>query len=127
MTVGPAGEFLIPAENIRDWRGQDVVDVNGSKVGVLEAVYFDTATDQPAFLSVKIGMVGRHRLVFVPLGGAVVSPNAVKVTAEKKLIKDAPSIDTDGELTSEDEPALFAHYGLEYQPGATGERRLGRR
>jgi hypothetical protein len=36
-------------------------------------------------------------------------------------------MDTDGELTSEDEPALFAHYGHEYQPGATGERRLGRR
>ena len=86
MTVGPAGEFMIPAENIRDWRGQDVVDVSGSKVGALEAVYFDTATDQPAFLSVKIGMVGRHRLVFVPLGGAVVSPNSVKVTADKKLI-----------------------------------------
>ena len=26
-----------------------------------------------------------------------------------------------------DEPALFAHYSLPYQPGASGQRRLGRR
>lgn len=43
------------------------------------------------------------------------------------MIKDAPSIDTDGELTADAEQGLFEHYGLAYQPGATGERRLGRR
>jgi hypothetical protein len=66
-------------------------------------------------------------LVFVPLSGAVVSPSYLKVTADRKLIKHAPSIDVDGELTSEDEPAVFEHYGLTYQLGASGERRLGRR
>jgi PRC-barrel domain len=120
-------EMTFPAENIRQWRGQDVVDLAEQKVGTLEAVYFDTSTDEAAFASVKVGMMGRHRLVFVPLTGAVVSPSWVKVTADKKLIKDAPAIDTDGELTSEQEPELFAHYGLDYQPGASGERRLGRR
>ena len=119
--------MTFPAENIRQWRGQDVVDLAEQKVGTLEAVYFDTSTDEAAFASVKVGMMGRHRLVFVPLTGAVVSPSWVKVTADKKLIKDAPAIDTDGELTSEQEPKLFAHYGLDYQPGASGERRLGRR
>jgi len=47
--------------------------------------------------------------------------------AEKKLVKDAPAIDTDGELTAEAEPGLYEHYGLAYTPGASGERRLGRR
>jgi hypothetical protein len=120
-------DMTFPAENIRQWRGQDVVDLAEQKVGTLEAVYFDTSTDEATFASVKVGMMGRHRLVFVPLTGAVVSPSWVKVPAEKKLIKDAPAIDTDGELTSEQEPELFAHYGLDYQPGASGERRLGRR
>jgi PRC-barrel domain len=115
------------AENIRDWRNHDVVDSSGSKVGSLEAVYFDTGSNEPSFASVKIGLVGRHRLVFVPLAGAVVSPSYVKVTADKKLIKDAPSIEMDGELGSDQEPVLFEHYGLVYQPGVSGERRLGRR
>ncbi len=45
----------------------------------------------------------------------------------KKQVKDAFEIDTDGELASTDEPGLFEHYGLAYQPGASGERRMARR
>lgn len=118
--------MVIPAENIRDWAGRDVIDLSGDKVGSLEGIYFDTTSDEPAFASVQIGIIGRHRLVFVPLAGAVVAPTYVKVTAAKKLIRDAPAIDTDGELTKDDEPELFAHYGLPYVPGAGGERLLGR-
>jgi hypothetical protein len=118
---------MFEAEDIRDWRQHDVVDEGGSKIGSLEAIYFDTATQQPTFASVKIGVVGRHRLVFVPLAGATVTPRHVRVRASKQLVKTAPSISTDGELAAAEEPALFEHYGLMYQPGATGERRLGRR
>ncbi|MGH8962836.1 MAG: PRC-barrel domain-containing protein [Jatrophihabitantaceae bacterium] len=118
---------MFAAENIRDWREHDLVDASGDRVGSLESVYFDTATDEPTFASVKVGVLGRRRLVFVPLHGALVSPRHVKVTAPKKQIKDAPSIDVDGELTLADEPAVFAHYGLAYQPGTSGERRLARR
>jgi len=118
---------MFEADDIRDWREQDVVDPDGSKIGSLEAVYFDTATEQPVFATVKVGMVGRHRLVFVPLAGATVAPKHVRVRADKKLVKDAPSIDVDGELPAAEEPAIFEHYNLAYQPGASGERRLGRR
>lgn len=118
---------MFEAENIRDWREHDVVDAGGNKIGKLEAVYVDTASDEPAFASVEVGMIGRRRLTFVPLDRAVVSPSYVKVAYPKKLVKDAMEIDTDGELSAEAEPALFEHYGLAYQPGASGERRLARR
>jgi hypothetical protein len=118
---------MFEAENIRDWRDHDVVDPDGKKVGTLEAVYVDTGTDQPAFASVRIGMLGRHRLTFVPLDRATVSPAAVRVAYTKGQVKDALQIDTDGELVATDEPKLFEHYGLAYQPGAGGERRLARR
>jgi hypothetical protein len=72
-------------------------------------------------------MIGRHRLVFVPLDGATVTPDAVRVRYEKKQVSDAPSIDTDGELAATDEPRVFAHYDLPYAAGAAGERRLARR
>jgi hypothetical protein len=49
----------------------------------------------------------------------------VKVTVTRDLAKEAPAIDTDGELPVEDEPAIFSHYGLDYGP-RTG-RRLARR
>jgi hypothetical protein len=116
-----------PAENIRDWRDLDVVDVAGDKIGSLESVYFDTATESATFAAVQIGFPGRRRLVFAPLTGAVVAPKHVKLQVDKKAVKDAPSIDVDGELTVEAESAVFEHYGLPYSLGANGERRLGRR
>lgn len=116
-----------PAENIRDWRDHDVVDRAGDKIGSLESVYFDTATDRATFAAIQVGFPGRRRLVFAPLDGAVVTPRTLKLQVDKKAVKDAPSIDTDGELTPEEEPAVFEHYGLPYALGANGERRLGRR
>ncbi|MEV0895671.1 PRC-barrel domain-containing protein [Actinoplanes sp. NPDC049802] len=118
---------MFPAENLRDWRGENVIDPQGDKIGDLEAVYVDTVTDEPAFATVRIGMIGRHRLVFVPLAGATVTPKAVRVGYDKKLVGNAPGIGLDGELQATDEPALFAHYGLPYQVEATGARRLARR
>jgi hypothetical protein len=118
---------VFEADNIRDWREHDVIDAGGDKVGELEAVYVDTATDQPSFASVRLGMVGRRRLVFVPLDRATVGPSYVRVAYPKKLIKDAPHIELDGELAAEQEGELFEHYGLQHHPGASGERRLARR
>jgi hypothetical protein len=117
---------MIGAENIRDWRNHSVVDQDGRKIGQLEAVYVDTTTDEPAFASVKTGMLGR-RLTFVPLDRATVAPDAVRVAYPRGQVKDAFSIDTDGELAATDEPTLFQHYGIPYQQGANGERRLARR
>jgi hypothetical protein len=118
---------MFEAANIREWRGQDVVDAQGHKIGELEAVYVDTATDLPSFGTVTVGMPTRHRLVFVPIDHAIVGPGYVKVPYDRKQVKDAPSIGTDGELPAGDEEAVFKHYLLAYEPGAGGERRLARR
>jgi len=118
---------MFEADDIRDWRTKDVVDTDGEKIGSLEAVYYDTASQVPSFASVQVGIVGRRHLTFVPLAGARVAPDHVRVMTDKKTVKDAPSIDTDGELAVGQEPELYAHYGLDYVPGASGERRLGRR
>ncbi len=118
---------MFEAGDIREWRGHDVVDADGRKIGELEAVYVDTTTDLPSFGTVKVGMPTRHRLVFVPLGQATVGPGYLRVSYDRKQVRGAPSISTDGELPFEDEEAVFRHYGLTYQPGAAGERCLARR
>jgi hypothetical protein len=56
-----------------------------------------------------------------------VGPGYLKVAYDKRQVKDAPSISTDGELPAGDEEAIFTHYGLAYQVGAGGERMLARR
>lgn len=118
---------MIAAEDIRDWAGQAVVDPQGGKIGTLEAVYFDTATEEPTFVTVKSGLIGGSKLILVPLQGAVVSPKHLKVAVDKKVAKAAPSFDADGSLEASMEPEIYAHYGMEYSRGAGGERRLGRR
>jgi hypothetical protein len=74
-----------------------------------------------------VGLPTRHRLVFVPLDHATVGPGYLKVGYDKRQVKDAPAIGTDGELPAGDEEAIFKHYGLTYQPGADGARLLARR
>ncbi len=117
---------MFDVDDIRDWVGLAVVDQEGAKIGTLEAVYFDTATDQAAFATVKVGLVG-GKLILVPVTGAKVAPKHLRVMTDKKLAKSAPSIDTDGQLESDTEPDLYSYYGLPYERGANGERRLGRR
>ncbi|QTE02936.1 PRC-barrel domain-containing protein [Streptomyces cyanogenus] len=118
---------MFEASDIREWRGHDVVDADGHKIGTLESVYVDTTTDQPFFATVIVGLPTRRRLVFVPLTGATVGPGYLKVAHSKDRVKKAPAIDPDGELSAAEEPSVFAHYELTYTPGSGGERRLGRR
>lgn len=118
---------MFESTDIREWRGKDVIDTDDKKVGTLEAIYVDTVSDQPVFATVRTGMPTRHRLVFVPLEGTRVGPGYIKVAWQKKQVTDGPSIDTDGELFAENEPDLFSHYELAYQPGSDGGRRLARR
>jgi hypothetical protein len=118
---------VFKAADIREWRGHDVVDPEGHKIGELEAIYVDTSTDLPAFGTVTVGMPTRHRLPFVPLAQAVVGSGYLKVAHDRKQVKDSPSITTDGDLPAADEEAIFKHYGLPYQAGTKGERQLARR
>ncbi|MGF1432011.1 PRC-barrel domain-containing protein [Kitasatospora sp. LaBMicrA B282] len=117
---------MIEAEDIREWRGHPVLDQRGRRIGPLEALYVDTRTDAPAFATVTVGLPTRRRLVFVPLEGATVGPGYLKVHYPRGQVRGAPSIDTDGVLAAEQEPAVFAHYELAYETGAAGERRLAR-
>ena len=118
---------MIEATDIREWRGRDVVSADGQRIGTLESVYVDTASDEPSFATITLGLPTRRRLVFVPLDHAQVGPSYLKVAHTKDQVRSAPSIGTDGELVATDEPAVFEHYHLAYAPGSSGERRLARR
>jgi sporulation protein YlmC with PRC-barrel domain len=115
-------------ENVSQWRGQDIVGSDGDKIGKLEEVYVDTETDEPVFGAVQVGMIGKHRWAFVPLEGASVGQDHLQVHADKKQVKDAPSIEPKGELARQQEEDIYGYYGMSYQPpsGASG-RRLARR
>jgi PRC-barrel domain len=116
---------MFTVEDIKAWRGQDVVDPGGDKLGKLEEIYYDMDSDVPAFAAVKTGLIGKH-LSLVPLAGASVGQSYVRVTRAKAEFKDAPNFDPDAELTQRDEAAAFRHYGLDYEAAPDGARRLAK-
>lgn len=114
--------------NVADWRGKQIFDRDGDKIGKLEDVYVDTDTDEPVFGTVKEGfIVGRH-LTFVPLVGAVASPDGLQVTVSKEQVQDAPNLEAADELEQQDESELYHHFELNYVPPDTPSgRRLAKR
>lgn len=107
-------------ERISEWRGQTVVDPDGQKIGRLAEVYRSTDSGEPRFARVKLGLLG-NRSNLVPLDGATVGREYVRVRHTKDEVKKAPSVEAQGELTETDELELRRHYGI--GDGAAGRER----
>jgi hypothetical protein len=121
-------EATITYQGVAEWHGKKLVDRDGEMIGKLERVYFDVETDEPQFGTVKEGFMGRH-LTFVPLTGATIGPDTVRVSVSKSQVRDAPTIEEDGDaLSPADESALYHHFELNYTPtDTTTGQRLARR
>ncbi|WP_274913095.1 PRC and DUF2382 domain-containing protein [Streptomyces sp. WZ-12] len=98
--------------------GLHVVDAEGAKVGVVQQVYRDDATNEPEWITVRTGLFGMKE-TFVPLAGARRLGDELHVPHTKETIKDAPRIDAEGHLDPSEEERLYRHYGL-IRPGITG-------
>ncbi len=106
-----------------EWRGRNVVDQEGAKVGRLEEVYLDQHTGRPEWLLVHTGLLGM-KSSFAPLAGARVDGEDVRIGYSKQEVKDAPSVEADGELSQEEEARLYAHYGLDYSESRSDTGRV---
>jgi uncharacterized protein (TIGR02271 family) len=98
-------------EDVRPMVGADLIDAEGSKVGQIEDIYLDNDTQQPEWVLVHTGLLGR-KLNYVPLNGANVSGDSLQTPYTESQIKQAPSIDPDVELSPEEEVQLYEHYGV---------------
>jgi hypothetical protein len=105
-------------ENIREWEGKYVIDPDEQQIGRLEDVYFDAESDQPLFVTVHTGLLGRH-LTFVPTEGASLGQGYLKVARVKAEVSQAPNIELGGDLSAEEEARLFQYYGIAYAPAST--------
>jgi uncharacterized protein (TIGR02271 family) len=94
-----------------DWIGLTAVDPDGEKVGKIHDIYADDETGEPEWLALTTGFFGT-RVSFVPLAGASRTGNDVSVAYLKDVVKDAPHVEAEGHLTTEEEERLFAHYGV---------------
>lgn len=116
----------IPVEDIKQWRGHDVIGPDAKKLGRLVEVMYDTQSDTPAFGLVRSGYVRGRRVTLVPLRGASVGQDYLRVIVEKGAFKDAPSFDPERELSVEDEARAYEYYGLAYPHGDQAGRVLAK-
>ncbi len=114
-------------EDVLSWRGQNLYDSDGDKIGKIDEIYLDAETNDPEWAVVSTGLFG-NKQTFVPIGDANTTGDGVGVPFEKATVKDAPRIDPDGRLSQDEERALYQHYGRDYSDfsGAGGSGVLDR-
>ncbi len=115
--------MIVTRDDVQDWKDRDVLGREGDKIGTVEDIYLDAATGRPEWLAVKAGIFGtRSRLV--PIGDARLDGQGVIVTETKDVIKDAPDVTLDGDVSEAKERELYDYYDLSYE--STGNRRFSR-
>ena len=97
-------------QDVQTWRGRDLYGPNQDKIGSIDDIYLDRQSGEPEWLAIKTGLFGSN-VSFVPIEQATSSGDNVSVPFDKALVKDAPNVSADGELSPEEERRLWEHYG----------------
>ena len=100
-------------EEARSWRGLTLVASGDEPVGRIDAVYLDRTTRQPEWVLVHTGLFGNSR-TFVPLAGAAKLGDTVRVPHDLGVVREAPRLEPDVDLSESDETRLYDHYGIDY-------------
>jgi uncharacterized protein (TIGR02271 family) len=103
----------IQKNRILEFRGQDLWDTSGDKLGQIEEIYLDAETNEPEWALIHTGLFGTKR-TFVPIGQATESDGNLTVSFDKATVKDAPQVEANGQLSQQEEAELYRHYGLDY-------------
>ena len=106
----------IEKDRMLEFRGEDLTDKNGEKIGRVEEIYLDADSGEPEWALVHTGLFGSKR-TFVPLAGASEADGKLRVPIQKGTVKDAPQVEPNGQLSKAEEAELYGHYGIEYDAG----------
>jgi stress response protein YsnF len=100
----------ITMQQLSGMQGAPVYDDASDRIGSVEEIFYDTQSNQPAWIGIGTGFLGTKR-VLVPVEGARAEADGVYVPYSKDKVKDSPDIDSD-EISAETEDELYAYYGV---------------
>jgi hypothetical protein len=98
------------AEQLEQWRGRKVVDVEGQDIGKLEDVYYTTA-GEPVLARISSGLLGRHHSL-VPLDESSVGRDYMRVGFRKEQIEQVGTADVGEVLDADEAMSLGRAYGV---------------
>jgi uncharacterized protein (TIGR02271 family) len=102
---------MISRDSVQTLIGGTAYSTDGDKIGSIGQVYLDNSSGEPAWVTVKTGLFGTNES-FVPLEQAELTQDGVRVPYDKDRVKGAPNIETDRELSEQEEDQLYSYYGL---------------
>jgi uncharacterized protein (TIGR02271 family) len=102
---------MISRDSVQTLIGGTAYSTDGDKIGSIGTVYLDNSSGEPAWVTVKTGLFGSNES-FVPLEQAELSGDGIRVPYDKERVKNAPNIETDRELSEQEEDQLYSYYGL---------------
>ena len=106
---------MIDSRMLADLNGRRVVGPDGDEIGKIKDVYESTDGSGGTFATVSTRLLGTGASFF-PLDAAEARGDEVHVPFGKDVIKDAPRVENDEELTAPEEQRLFEYYAA--LPGA---------
>ncbi|MBC7645207.1 MAG: PRC-barrel domain-containing protein [Thermoleophilia bacterium] len=95
--------------------GLEVHTAEGDRLGKIEDIYFDAATDCGEWVAVRAGFLGRKRLL-VPLLGAGIDGTRLRLAYMRRQLESLPVFDEASFTSDNDERLMFVSFGLDY-PG----------
>ena len=101
----------IDIDTALQWRGRPVLDRDGDKLGTLKEIYLDE-DERPHWGSIATGLFGISETL-VPLTEARLTDDALQLPFAGELVKGAPHVDPDVQLSPEQEAQLYRHYELD--------------
>jgi uncharacterized protein (TIGR02271 family) len=105
--------------------GRNAVDLEGNKIGKIGQVYLDDRTGDPLWVTVSTGLFG-NRQSFAPIAGSAFEGDDVRLAVSKDTIKDAPNVDDDEHINSDEQNALYEYYGDTISSRSAGVQETGR-
>ena len=104
----------VTIDRLAEAQGQTVYSADGEKLGTVNEIFYDQETRRPEWISVATGFLGR-KTALVPVQGADLREDGLRVRFTKDDVQGAPEVDTSGEeISQESESTLYSHYGLSY-------------
>jgi hypothetical protein len=94
------------------WTGRDVLTPDGERLGAVELIFLDEATDVPEWVLVALEEADGSALV--PLAGATVEEQSIRVEQDRERIAAAPRLEVEDTITVAECRRLYEHYGLAY-------------
>ena len=103
------------AQAVLDMVGRTLYDADHQKIGKIDNIYVRGPNKEPVFASVSQGFLGRKETL-VPLSLTHFENDNVVADTKKDVIKDAPTIGANSNLTHEDEQKFYQYYTDALQP-----------